>query len=132
MNVCEAIPTSATRMGPAPTSILCVDDSEDILLICRTILEAGGYQVFTANSGQKALELLQLHPVDAAVIDNVMPGMNGMELAREIKRAAAGIRVIMFSSTGHPDESFPFVDSYLSKGQGPLALRNLLGSLLRK
>lgn len=130
--MCEAIPTSVTRMEPSPTSILCVDDSEDILLICRTILEAGGYQVFTASNGQKALELLQLHRVDAAVIDNIMLGMNGLELAREIKRAAAGIRVVMFSSTGHPDESFPFVDSYVSKGQGPLALRNLLGSLLRK
>ena len=104
-----------------------MDDSEDILLICRTMLEAGGYQVFTANSGQQALELLRLHSPAAAVIDNVMPGMSGLELAREIKRAAAGIPVIMFSSTGQPDESFPFVDSYVSKGQGPLALRSLLG-----
>lgn len=96
------------------------------------MLEAGGYRVFTANSGQQALELLRLHSVNAAVIDNLMPGMSGLELAREIKHTAANIRVIMFSSTGQPDESFPFVDSYVSKGQGPLALRNALGSLLRK
>ena len=132
MNVGLASPTSATTIGPVPTSILCVDDSEDILLICRIMLEASGYRVFTANSGQQALELLQLHSVDAAVIDNMLPGMSGLELAREIKRAAAGIRVIMFSSTGQPDDSFPFVDSYVYKGQGPLALRNLLRSFLRK
>jgi two-component system response regulator MprA len=96
------------------------------------MLEAGGYQVFTANCGQKALELLQRHAVDAAVIDNIMPGLSGLELAREIKRTGNGIPVIMFSSTGQPDGSFPFVDSYVSKGQGPLALRNLLGLLLRK
>ena len=132
MNVGVASPTSATAIGPVPASILCVDDSEDILLICRTMLEASGYRVFTATSGQQALELLQLHSVDAAVIDNMMPGMSGLELAREIKRAAAGIRVIMFSSTGQPDDSFPFVDSYVYKGQGPLALRNLLRSFLRK
>jgi two-component system, OmpR family, alkaline phosphatase synthesis response regulator PhoP len=130
--VCATSPTEATRIGQLPSSILCVDDSEEILLICRTMLEAGGYQVFTANSGQKALELLHRHAIDAAVIDNLMPGMSGLELAREIKRLGNGIPVIMFSSTGQPDESFPFVDSYVSKGQGPRALRNRLGLLLRK
>ena len=119
-------------MTPALPSILCVDDSEEILLICRTILEAGGYQVFTASSGAEALELLRIHTVDAVILDNVMPGMTGFELARAIRHTDGAIRVIMFSSTGHPDESFPFVDSYVSKGQGPLALRKTLGHLLRK
>jgi DNA-binding response OmpR family regulator len=109
-----------------------VDDSEDILLICRTILESSGYQVFTATSGQKALELLQAHCVDAAVIDYLMPGMSGIELAREIKRLSAGVRVIMFSSLERPDGGAPFIDSYLSKGQGPRALRNLVELLLRQ
>ena len=121
-----------TQARQGPSSILCVDDSEDILLICRTMLEASGYQVLTASSGQRALELLQRHPVDAVVIDNIMPEMSGLELACAIKRTGAGIPVIMFSSTGQPDESFPFVDVYVSKGQGPIALRNLLGTLLRK
>jgi CheY-like chemotaxis protein len=119
-------------MAHALPSVLCVDDSEDILLICRTILEAGGYQVFTATCGAEALDLLRTHTMDAVILDNVMPGMTGPELARQIKRTGDGIRVIMFSSTGHPDESFSFVDSYVSKGQGPLALRNTLGHLLRK
>ncbi len=130
--MCASSPTEATRIGQGPSRILCVDGSEEILFICRTILEAGGYQVFTTNSGQQALKLLQLHAVDAAIIDNAMPGMSGLELAREIKRTAVNIQVIMFSSTGQPDESFPFVDSYVSKGQGPLALRSILGALLRK
>jgi CheY-like chemotaxis protein len=130
--VCASSPTEVTRIEQAPSSILCVDDSEEILFICRTMLEAGGYQVFTANSGQQALKLLQRHAMDAAVIDNVMPGMSGLELAREIKRTSANIPVIMFSSSGQPDGSSPFVDSYVSKGQGPLALRSILGALLRK
>jgi putative two-component system response regulator len=119
-------------MPTVSASILCVDDSEDILLICRTILEAGGYRVFTACSGAEGLKLLRAHSMDAVIIDNFMPGMNGAELAREIKRTGDGIRVIMFSSTGQPDDSFPFIDSYVSKGQGPVALRNTLRSLLQK
>jgi CheY-like chemotaxis protein len=124
-------------MAPALPSVLCVDDSEDILLICRTILcrtilEAGGYQVFTASCSADTLELLRTHAMDAVIIDDVMPGMTGLELARAIRRTGDAIRVIMFSSTEHPDESFPFVDSYVSKGQGPIALRKTLGHLLRK
>jgi CheY-like chemotaxis protein len=65
-----------------------VDDSEEILLICRTVLESGGYQVLTAANGPEALRLLQSHSVDVAVIDSVMPGMCGHDLAREIKRVS--------------------------------------------
>jgi CheY-like chemotaxis protein len=108
-----------------------VDDSEEILLICRTVLESGGYQVLTAANGPEALRLLQSHSVDAAVIDSVMPGMCGHDLAREIKRVA-NVPVIMFSSSERPHESLDHVDSYLSKGQGPVALRKLVGVLLHR
>jgi CheY-like chemotaxis protein len=129
--VCAISPTTVANMGQPRSSVLCVDDSEEILLICRTVLESGGYQVFTASSGPEALRLLQNHSVDAAVIDSVMPGMCGHDLAREIKRVA-DVPVIMFSSSEHPGETLPHVDSYLSKGQGPLALRKLVGVLLHR
>ena len=132
MHVCTISPTTVVNMGQLQPSVLCVDDSEDILLICRTVLESGGYQVLTAASGPEALQLLQTHPVDAAVIDCVMPGMCGNDLAREIKRVAANVPVIMFSSSERPHESMDHVDSYLSKGQGPLALRKLVGVLLHR
>ena len=130
--MCAISPTTVANPGRVRPSVLCVDDSEDILLICRTVLESGGYQVFTAANGAEALRLLQKHSVDAAIIDSVMPGMRGTELAREIKRVTTNIPVIMFSSSERPAESSPDVDSYLSKGQGPLALRKLVGVLLRR
>ena len=59
MNVCAISPTYGSQHGTsANPSILCVDDSEEILLICQTVLESDGYQVFTAGSGAAALELL--------------------------------------------------------------------------
>jgi CheY-like chemotaxis protein len=130
--VCPTSPTSIPRVGQTLSSILCVDDSQEILEICRTILTAGGYLVLTSNSGAGALELLQLHSIDAAVIDNIMPGINGLDLAREIKSSDRDILVVMYSGTLHRDESFPFVDACLPKGEGPLALRKLLGLLLQK
>lgn len=129
--MCAISPTTVGNPQQVRPSILCVDDSEDILLICRTVLESAGYQVFTATKGADALKLLKEHPVDAAVIDSVMPGMSGAELAREIKRVAANVPVIMFSSE-RPTETGEFIDSYLSKGQGPLALRKLVGLLLQR
>ncbi len=130
--MCAIAPTTISKPGQTQPSILCVDDSQEILEINQSILQAGGYQVFTASCGEAALELLQVRPVDVVVVDNVMPGMNGTDLARQIKRSAAGILVVMYSGTLRGNESFPFVDACLYKGQGPLALRDLLSSLLHK
>ena len=132
MNVCAIAPTAVTKTGPGRPCILCVDDSEEIRLICQTVLEADGYQVITAGSGAAALKLLHTGSIDAVVIDNVMPGMSGIVLAQEIKRIFPGLPVILFSSLERPDEIVPFIDSYLSKGQGPLALRKIIRVLLHK
>jgi two-component system, NtrC family, response regulator GlrR len=132
MNVCAISPTSGTNTVPGPRSILCVDDSQEILLICQTVLQADGYQVFTATCAEAALKLMQTHPIDAVVLDNVMPGMSGIALAQEIRRLSSGVPVILYSSLERPDEAVPFIDSYLSKGQGPLALRNLIRVLVHK
>lgn len=129
--MCAISPTTVANPQQVRPRVLCVDDSEDILLICRTVLESGGYQVLTAASGAEALRLLHEHSVDAAVIDSVMPGMCGHDLAREIKRVA-NVPVIMFSSSERPSEILPHVDSYVSKGQGPIALRKLVGVLLHR
>jgi CheY-like chemotaxis protein len=130
--MCATSPISISKPPQPRPSILCVDDSQEILEICRTILEAGGYLVSTASSGAEALELLQLHSMDAAVIDNIMLGMNGLDLAHQIKSSAPNVLVVMYSGTLRNDESIPFVDACLPKGEGPLALRKLLGLLLQK
>lgn len=130
--MCAISPTSGPTPAPGPRTILCVDDSQEILLICRTVLESDGYQVLTASSAAAALELLSTHPIDAVVIDNVMPGMSGIDLAKEIKQISSDVPVILFSSLERPDEAVPFIDSYLSKGQGPIALRKLIRVLLQK
>jgi CheY-like chemotaxis protein len=132
MTVCAISPVPTYKMGQIQPSILCVDDSQEILEICQSILKAGGYHVFTASGAAEALELLQLQAVDAVVVDSIMPGMNGIDLARQIKNSAAGMLVVMYSGTLHGNESFPFVDACLPKGKGPIALRDLLGSLLHK
>lgn len=126
IDVHSTLPTSSANPVPEPRTVLCVDDSQDMLEICRTMLEAGGFRVLTALNGVQALELFRRDKIDAAVVDTVMPGMNGFTLAREIKTAFPAVLVIMYSSSLLGDEDSPFVDFFLSKGKGPLFLRRLL------
>jgi two-component system alkaline phosphatase synthesis response regulator PhoP len=108
-----------------------VDDSENMLIICRAMLEASGYEVFTARDGKAGLELLRRHSIDVAVIDNQMPGMTGTELAREIKRERKNLPVLMFSDSG-PEPASTAIDFYLNKKSGPRALSDAVAALLAK
>lgn len=122
----------AAEAEEAQPIVLCADDSPEILEICRTILKAGGYQVFTVNSGVEALEFLKLHPVNAAVIPDRMSDINGIELAGKIKHLNKQVLVVMHCSAVSEFEKFPCIDSCISKGKGPIALRRLIASLLQK
>ncbi len=132
MSVCAISSIPASRLDQVQSTILCADGSPEILEICRTILKAGGYQVFTVSSGADALDFLKLHSITAAIIDDTMPDISGQDLAREIKRSAQDVIVVMYCGTVHEEERFPFVERCLSKGMSPVALRKLLGSLLQR
>ena len=129
--MCCALSPTSEITRPAGPAVLCVDDSENMLIICRTMLEASGYEVFTARDGKAGLELLRQHSIDVAVIDNQMPGMTGTELAREIKRERKSVPVLMFSDSG-PEPASTAIDFYLNKKSGPRALSDAVASLLAK
>ena len=80
-------------------TIVIVDDQEVVLEYCRTTLERAGYRVFTAANGEQALKLFEPNrsPVDLALIDIVMPGMSGIELAKRIERLNLGVRIVLMS-----------------------------------
>jgi CheY-like chemotaxis protein len=130
--MCSALsaPTSDAGRAPHKAAILCVDDSPKMLLICRTILEASGYHVFTASDGKAGLKMLEQHSIDAVVIDNRMPGMTGTELAQEIKQAYKNVLILMFSDSGAEPTPLGLIDLFLNKKSGPRALRDAVASLL--
>ena len=80
-------------------TILMVDDEDLLLTMGKTILSTYGYQVLTANGGQKALEILaQNDPsVDLVITDLVMPAMSGRELVEHIRKLSPATRIICTS-----------------------------------
>jgi CheY-like chemotaxis protein len=104
--------------------VLCVDDDKVLLDITKTALEFAGYEVLTATDGHAALEVFTSQTVDAVVLDFEMPGMDGGEVAREMKRRNPRIPKLMFSGcTSIPSDASAAIEAFCSK---PADLRMLL------
>lgn len=80
--------------------ILLVDDDQNFLSVTKKRLEKRGYTVLTASSGFEALENLKVQVIHVIVLDVKMPGMNGIEVLKEIKIRFPLVQVIML--TGVP------------------------------
>ncbi len=101
--------TSASPSSDAPTAaqrVLLVDDNVDAVESMEILLQAFGYEVATAVHPDAALARLEAFAPGAAVIDIGLPGMNGYELAAEIRRRLAGkpMRLIAFTGYGGADD----------------------------
>ncbi len=106
-------------------TVLVVDDEEAIAEAVRARLESEGYAVVVAGDGPRAIELTrEVHP-DLVVLDLMLPGMDGLEVCKEIQRDA-WIPVLMLTArTEEADKVAGFAvgaDDYLTK---PFSLREL-------
>jgi two-component system, OmpR family, response regulator CpxR len=81
------------------TKVLLVDDEEQFVEVLGQRLQGRGFKVDTAFSGDDAIEFINTHEVDVVVLDVLMPGRDGLETLREIKRIKPITEVIML--TGH-------------------------------
>jgi len=83
-----------------PARILVVDDEAYIRDLVRETLRARQYETATAANGVEALDRLRREKFDIVVTDVVMPGMAGLDLVKQIKKAHPHVRVIVL--TGFP------------------------------
>ncbi len=75
----------------AKEKILIVDDEEDVLDLCRRILETQGYDVKSTYNGYEAIEIARIEDFDLLLTDIKMPGMSGLEIAQMLKESDPGI-----------------------------------------
>ena len=80
-----------------PANILVVDDLESIRNILTTVLKREGYEVVTAADGHEAMEKVKSNNIDLAVVDIRIPGPDGLEVLKHIKRSSLETEVIMMS-----------------------------------
>lgn len=78
-------------------TILVIDDDAQTRALFQATLEAAGYRVLTAESGQAGLQRLPQHAVDLVIVDIYMPEMDGLEFIRRLRAAQAGCRIIAIS-----------------------------------
>jgi DNA-binding response OmpR family regulator len=76
----------ANTTSRKPFSVLVVDDDDYILAFIGIRLKLQGYNVLTASDGTRALEIVRSELPDVAVVDLLMPGMDGVALMEEIRK----------------------------------------------
>ena len=88
-----------------PATVLIVNDNQIQLDLLRDLLEAEAYKIFVADNAERALEIASAVRLDIVISDVVMPGMNGMELCRRLKRDSrtAPIPVLLISAIRKED-----------------------------
>lgn len=117
--------------------ILVVDDILANLKLLEARLSAEYFDVLTAETGTQALALLERERVDLVLLDVMMPGLNGFEVCRRIKKSAATmhIPVVMLTALDQADDKVQGLeagaDDFLSKPVEELALLTRVKNLMR-
>ena len=105
-------------MATRQKTLLCVDDNQSSLKICKMILEDFGYKVLTASSGREGLEVFASSAIDAVILDYQMPEMNGELVASEMRKTNPRVPILMLSGCmSLPESALQLVDEFIAKGE---------------
>jgi DNA-binding response OmpR family regulator len=133
MNLSQAQGSGATgRLG---RRILLVEDHADTRAMYALILRDRGHDVSEAGDGPGALETMRCADVDVVIVDIGLPGMDGFELAREIRADETFSQVVLIAVTGHGSPEHRGLsraagfDMHIVKPVSPTALLTLLDTL---
>lgn len=119
-------------------TILIVDDEKSILDLLHLNFTKHGYEALVASHGREALELARSHHVDLVVLDLMMPGMDGVEVLKELKdhRKTKNIPVLMLTAKKEEDDRVvgfeQGADDYVTKPFSPKELLLRVKAILRR
>jgi two-component system, OmpR family, KDP operon response regulator KdpE len=115
--------------------VLVVDDEQQILRALRVILRDAGFEALPASSAEEALDLAAVQRPDAAIVDLVLPDLDGVELSRRL-REWSDMPLIVLSAVGDEDSKVRALaagaDDYVTKPFGPRELVARLQANLRR
>ena len=116
--------------------ILVVDDDEEMLRMLNVLLELEGYDVITTADGRSAVTLLVECGPDLVILDVVMPGLDGIETLRRLRKIDQNLPVIML--TAHPREENITealklgIDGFFPKGENFNRLLIIINTILNR
>jgi len=119
-------------------TILVVDDEEDLLELVKYNLEREGFQISCAESGEKTLKSTRHERPDLIVLDLMLPGIDGLEVARRLKQdqKTAGIPIVMLTAKGEEADIVTGLelgaDDYITKPFSPRVLIARIKAVLRR
>jgi two-component system alkaline phosphatase synthesis response regulator PhoP len=126
-------------MGNKPAQkVLVVDDEEPILELLKYNLEKEGYDVKTANDGQRAVEIAKKFIPDLVLLDIMMPKMDGVETCRQIREIPEMQKSFVVFLTARSEEYSEVAgfdvgaDDYITKPIKPRALMSRISALFRR
>jgi CheY-like chemotaxis protein len=113
----ETAPTSGEH-GDRRNRILIVDDHADTARMMKVLLRREGYEVSIAQDGPDAIAAARTIRPGVILLDLTMPGMSGLEVAEELRRAEGLAETVLIAVSGHEPDQFPVpspFDAHLSK-----------------
>ncbi len=115
--------------------VVVCDDEAQILRALRVILRDAGFEALPADSGEEALDLAAVHHPQAAIVDLVLPDIDGVEVCRRL-REWSEMPIIVLSAVGEEDAKVRALaagaDDYVTKPFGPRELIARLEAVLRR
>ena len=117
------------------TQVLTVEDDDSIRTVVKLALQDEGWGVLEAGNGEDALELFRAEGADVVLIDIMLPGMNGFEVCRSIRRTT-DVPIIMVTARSDTHDVVAGLeagaDDYLTKPFEPKELSARIRALLRR
>ena len=117
------------------TRILAVEDDERIRTAVKMALEDEGWQVEEAETGEAALEAFNRHPSDVVLIDIMLPGLDGFEVCRSMRRTS-DVPIVMVTARADTHDVVAGLeagaDDYLTKPFAPKELSARIRALMRR
>ena len=116
--------------------ILIAEDDKNTRKLMEAVLKCNGFNPIPASSGEEALKLLDRHHIDLAVLDIMMPGMDGYELTRHLRSMDYNLPILMVTAKVLPEDKrkgfMAGTDDYMTKPFSPSELVARVKAQLRR
>jgi two-component system, OmpR family, KDP operon response regulator KdpE len=126
---------SASADPPLAPRVLVVDDEPQIVRALKVVLREGGFHAVPAETAGEALDLAAVRPPEAAIIDLVLPDLDGVELTRRL-REWSEMPILVLSAVGEEEQKVSALeagaDDYITKPFGTRELVARLNAALRR